>query len=166
MWDREMLKMVSSHVVTGEPLPDAIIDQMLAARTFGRGRHELRQLFLAMLSLEYFKAGENKDTVSLFQECSSKYSEGVILDTNSRMQASFGHLYGYGPSYYGYALSRSYAHDVFAAIKKQGLLDPAVGERFVTTILMPGASKDASELLVDFLGRPATSDAYIEWLKE
>jgi thimet oligopeptidase len=166
MWDREMLKMVSSHVVTGEPLPDAIIDQMLAARTFGRGRHELRQLFLAMVSLEYFKAGENKNTIALLQECSSKYSEGVILDTASGMQASFGHLYGYGPAYYGYALSRSYAHDVFAIIKKQGLLDPKVGEGFVTTVLVPGASKDAGELLVDFLGRPATSDAYIKWLKE
>ena len=166
MWDRDMLKLVSSHVATGEPLPDTLIDQMLAARAFGKGRHELRQLFLAMISLEYFKSGEHKDTVALFEACSQKYSEGVVTDTQSRMQASFGHLYGYGPLYYGYALSRSYAYDVFATIKKQGLLDPAVGQQFVNTILAPGASKDANELLIDFLGRPATSDAYIQWLKE
>ena len=55
---------------------------------------------------------------------------------------------------------------MFATIKKQGLLDPAVGQQFVNTILAPGASKDANELLIDFLGRPATSDAYIQWLKE
>jgi thimet oligopeptidase len=66
--------------------------------------------------------------------------------------------------YYGYALSRAYAHDVFEVIKQKGLLNPDIGTRFVDCILAPGASKDAEQLLSDFLGRPACSDAYIAWL--
>ncbi len=165
MWDRDMLKLVSSHYKTGEPLSDALIDQMLAAHEFGNGYHEYRQLFLAMYSLECFAPGAQKNTTQLLATVLQKYAQGVAVNENNRMHASFGHLTGYGPMYYGYALARAYAYDVFAEIKKHGLLNPEIGKHFVDCVLAPGASKDADQLLADFLGKPATSDAYIAWLK-
>jgi len=164
MWDRDMLKLVSSHYKTGEALPDQLIDRMLAAHDFGQGHHEVRQLFLALYSLELFNAGAQKDSTEIFLAVQEKLSQGVVIHPQNRMHASFGHLTGYGPMYYGYALSRAYAHDVFEVIKQKGLLDPEIGTRFVDCILAPGASKDAEQLLRDFLGRPACSDAYIAWL--
>jgi thimet oligopeptidase len=164
MWNRDMLKLVSAHYQTGQPLPDALIDQMLAANDFGTGIRELRQLFLSVYSLECFASGAQKDTTELLLRLSQKYSSGVVLNEHIRMHASFGHLDGYGPTYYGYALSRMYAHEVFSVIKKYGLLNPEIGERFVQCILKPGASKDANQLLIDFLGRPASTEAYIEWI--
>jgi thimet oligopeptidase len=164
MWDRDMLKLVSSHYTTGDPLPDVLIDRMLAAHDFGQGYQELRQLFLALYSLELFNAGAQKDSTQILLTLLEKLSQGVAVHTQNRMHASFGHLTGYGPMYYGYALSRAYAHDVFEVIKQKGLLNPDIGTRFVDCILAPGASKDAEQLLSDFLGRPACSDAYIAWL--
>jgi thimet oligopeptidase len=160
MWDRDMLRLVSSHYATGEPLPDSLIDMMLAAREFGQGYQELRQLLYARYSLECFEAGEYKDSTKLFLELAQKYSVGVAINQRTRMNASFGHLASYGPMYYGYALARAYAADVFAVIKKHGLLNSDIGQRFVEAILAPGASKDADQLLIDFLGKPATADAY------
>ncbi len=165
MRDRDILKMVSAHYITGESLPDVLIDQLLTANNYGIGWYELRQLFFTRLSLDCFAPGADKDVQKLFLELLEKYSPGIAINQNDRYYAAFDHLTFYGPTYYCYALARAYAGDMFAVIKQHGLLNPEIGKRFVDCVLAPGASKDADQLLADFLGKPATSDAYIAWLK-
>jgi thimet oligopeptidase len=77
------------------------------------------------------------------------------------MYAAFGHLVGYGPAYYGYMYTKVYAADVFAQIKKEGLLNPNVGTRYRREILEKGGSRDPNELLVNFLGRLPNQDAFM-----
>jgi thimet oligopeptidase len=167
IWDRDILKLISCHYKTGESLPDELIDKMLAAHKFESGFYCLSRLFLSRYSLDCFSTGNHKDTTQLLFALFRKHFPEIVINQNYRMQAFFRHLAlsGYGPFYYGYELSQAYAYEVFAVIKKHGLLNPEIGKRYVNCILKPGASKDASELLRDFLGRPVSADAYVAWLR-
>ena len=82
------------------------------------------------------------------------------------MQASFGHLNGYSAMYYTYMWSMVIAKDMFSAFQKAGVLDPATALRYRKTILEPGGSKDAADLVKDFLGRPYGFQSYEDWLNQ
>ena len=66
----------------------------------------------------------------------------------------------YGPRYYCYLWSGVLAEDVFEHIQKEGLLNPQAGKKYVDTILSCGGSKDASDMVRDYLGREPLSDAF------
>ena len=82
------------------------------------------------------------------------------------MPCSFGHLEGYTSGYYTYMWSLVIAKDLFSAFDKERMFDPVVADRYRDRILAPGGSKDAADLVEDFLGRPYTFDAYAAWLAE
>jgi len=166
MEDPEMLSLVSSHYQTGEKLPPEIIASLLASQNVGRGLFEAFQNFYSSFSLALYQESTPVDFDALMKKHFEESITAVAFDENNKLYAAFGHLIGYGPAYYGYSLSRAYAHDVFNHIKKHGLLDPAIGAKFVECILKPGGSKHPAQLLEDFLGRPASVDAYIADLTE
>ncbi len=70
-------------------------------------------------------------------------------------------MHGYDAGYYGYMMSNTYAADMFYSKFKGKVLDPDVGMEYRKRILEPGGSKDAMDLLVDFLGREPTIDAFL-----
>jgi thimet oligopeptidase len=80
------------------------------------------------------------------------------------MFASFGHLNGYSSGYYTYMWSLVIAKDLFSAFDPEDLFAPEVAHRYRDLVLAPGGSRDAADLVEDFLGRPYTFDAYAAWL--
>ena len=84
----------------------------------------------------------------------------VSYNSEDHMYVAFGHLTGYGAKYYGYMWSKVFALDLFYQIKKQGLFNPATGDKYVATILSHGGTKDPNDLLFDFLGRNPSVDAF------
>ena len=80
------------------------------------------------------------------------------------MYASFGHLDNYSAMYYTYMWSQVIAADMFSEFKKHGLRDREVAGRYRRTVLAPGASRPAADLVEDFLGRPYSFAAFAESL--
>ena len=158
--DREILRMVSGHYKTGEPLPDAEIDKILALKKFGCGMFVQRQAFLSRVSLDCFAAGEKKDPYELYQGLYSALRRHVHSDPDDHMYANFGHLTGYGAKYYGYLWSKVFALDMFEQIKQEGLLNPETGARYIREVIGRGGSAHPNELLRGFLGREPRSDAF------
>ena len=78
--------------------------------------------------------------------------------------ASFGHLNGYAASYYGYAWAEVFAQDMFSVFERDGVLNPEVGMRFRKEVLAPGGSREALDLVSDFLGREPNNEAFIRSL--
>ena len=67
--------------------------------------------------------------------------------------------------YYTYQWSLVIAKDLFTLFEKDGLLNEDISARYRQKILEPGGTKDAADLVEDFLGRPAQMDAYKKWLQ-
>ncbi len=161
MWEPSILKKISSHYQTGKALSDSQITKLIQCKKLDSGNMLQRQCFLSYLALNYYLEGENKNVDQLFGKLHKQTRPNTEFSPNNKMYASFGHLTGYGPSYYGYMFSLVSASDVFAQIKKEGLLNPQVGDRYRRTVLEKGGGRDPNELLMNFLGRAPNQEAFI-----
>ena len=68
---------------------------------------------------------------------------------------------GYDSGYYGYLWSEVFCYDVFQHFQSHGLMNAQVGKHYRDKILSQGKMKDAEDLLIDFLGRPASNKAFL-----
>ncbi len=164
LWDKNILKKVSRHYQTGESLPDDIIDSIVELKTFTSGSFVQRQGYLAMLSLDYHKEGEQKDLYAIMKQLHEKLRPLMAFAPEDHFYTSWGHIAssGYASKYYGYLWSNIFAFDVFSVIKKHGLLDPVIGKKYVQEILSKGGSQDPNELLRNFLGRDPSNEAFLK----
>lgn len=162
LYDRDLLKSLSSHYKTGEPLPDHLIDTLIALKQFDSGQMVLGQVRNALMSLRYHLAGQNKDTDAIRLELGEQLLPHIAPTQTTHFQANFGHLGGYSSRYYGYLWSQVFALDVFYQLRPRGLVNPATGDWFVSEILGKGGSKDPNEMLRSFLGREPKIDAFFD----
>jgi thimet oligopeptidase len=160
LWNKDIIRMISSHYSTGKPLPDHLIDTLISLKQFDSGYWVQTQVFYAIESLSYYAAGAFKDVYAIFKTLYEQLRPNIMFDPANHNYASFGHLTWYAAKYYSYLWAKVYAHDLFAEIKKEGLLNPKVGERYVRDILSKGGSQDPNELLRNFLGREPRMDAF------
>lgn len=160
LWDKQILKRVSSHYQTGQPFSDDLVDRIVQLKNFSTGYFVQRQAYLAKLALYYYNSPESVDLGKGMQELYQSIITHVVYPKDTHFYASFGHLYGYGAKYYGYLWSNVFAQDLFDTIKKQGLTDQTVGKKYITSILKPGGTQDPTDMLVAFLGRKPNSDAF------
>ena len=164
--DYDTLKTFAMHHQTGEVIPRQMVERMKAAQEFGRGIQVRHQMFYASLSLALYRRDpKGLDTTALARELQNRYSAFRFVE-GSVWEASFGHLDEYSAIYYTDMWSLVIAKDLFGEFKKKGLLDPQVSAKYRETILAPGGSAPAAELVRDFLGRDVGFSAYETWLNE
>jgi thimet oligopeptidase len=162
LYDPAILKQLSVHYITGEPLPDTLIDRICALKKFDGGNFVQSQVLYSRMSLDYYKEGATKDPHAIKMQLMGELRPYVLAVPEDHFEANFGHLVGYGAGYYGYLWSKVFALDMFEHIKKAGLLNPEIGRQYIAKILAPGGSKQPMEMLEDFLGRAPKSDAFFE----
>ena len=160
--DKDILKKVSGHYITGEPLPDDIIDTIIKLKNLTTGYFVTRQTYLSSIALSYFGAGENKQPHAIMQELYTTMMPHMAFINDNHFYSSFGHLTGYGAKYYGYLWSKVFALDLFATIKKHGLLSPEIGQKYIKEVLSKGGAQDPNELLYNFLGREPNAQAFLQ----
>jgi len=168
--DKDILKKVSGHYLTGEPLPDEIIDTIINLKNLTTGYFVTRQAYLSSMALSCFglssaKASgekENKDPYVIMKELYTTMLPYIEFNNNNHFYASFGHLTGYGAKYYGYLWSKVFALDMFATIKKYGLLNPEIGQKYIDEVLSKGGAQNPNELLYNFLGREPNAQAFLQ----
>src|SRR3954452_5314780 len=160
-WDADVLRTFATNAA-GEPIPADLVERMRAADDFGKGYHARTQMFYAAMSY-WFHTDRPSDLTAAMRELQARYSPFPYID-GTHMFASFGHLSGYSSAYYTYMWSLVIAKDLFSAFDPDDLFDTSVAGRYRDRVLAPGGSRDAADLVADFLGRPYTFDAYAAWL--
>ncbi|MBP5617259.1 MAG: Zn-dependent oligopeptidase [Elusimicrobiaceae bacterium] len=160
-WNPTVLKKISKHYKTGQPLPDELIARMLAAKNFGNGSMYLRQNFFAQYDMTLHTADKTPDTTKLYFDLNKKIRGGSPTK-NTIPQASFGHIMGgYDAGYYGYLWSEVIAEDFFSEFEKHGIFNPEIGLKFRREILEKGGSEDEQKLVENFLGRPVNNEPFL-----
>lgn len=161
-WDPQVLKKISKHYKTGEPLPDDLIQRMIAAKNFGSGGTYLRQDFFAQYDMTLHTAKATPDSTKLYFDLTKKI-RGLPLTKGTLPQASFGHIMGgYDAGYYGYLWSEVIAEDFFGEFKKNGIFNPETGLKFRREILEKGGTLDEEKMVENFLGRPAKIEPFLQ----
>lgn len=163
VYDKQVLKLMQEVCPSCKPVPDAMVDQAVAAKHYGKGGQFGRQHLFASYDIALHQSAR-PEPLPLWARMEGATPLGHVPGT--MFPAGFAHIAGgYGAGYYGYLWSLVVAMDLrtaFAADK----LSPDVGRRYRELVLGQGAQKPAPELVKDFLGRESNSQAFFEYLKK
>lgn len=156
-WEPEALGIISGHYETGEPLPQSLLDNMLAARNFQSAMQMVRQLEFSLFDMQLhseFDSEKGADIAGVLHQVRERVSVRMPPDYN-RFQHSFGHIFagGYAAGYYSYKWAEVLSADAFAKFEENGIFDEATGREFLHAILERGGSQPAAELFKEFRGR-------------
>ena len=152
-WNPQVLKKISKHYKTGEPLPDEMIEKMIAAKNFGAAGTYLRQDFFAQYDMMLHTKNKTPDTTKTYFSLTKKI-RGLPLTKGTYPQAAFGHIMGgYDAGYYGYLWSEVIAEDFFNEFEKNGIFNPDMGRKFRREILEKGGTVEEEQMVQNFLGR-------------
>jgi oligopeptidase A len=156
-WERESLALISGHHETGEPLPDELLEKLLAARNFQSAMMLARQLEFSLfdfrLHRDWGTAGISS-VQALLDEVRDQVAV-VMPPAFNRFQNGFSHIFagGYAAGYYSYKWAEVLSADAFSRFEEEGIFNRATGDDFRCNILEAGGSRDPMELFVAFRGR-------------
>jgi len=164
-WEPEALAMISGHYQSGEPLPQVLLEKMLAAKNFQSAMFTVRQLEFALfdLLLHSRPEGANAEEIRRVINDVRDQVSVVPVSPDNRFQNSFSHIFagGYAAGYYSYKWAEVLSADAFSLFEENGIFDPATGQKFLHTILEQGGSRDPQDLFTEFRGRGPKIDALL-----
>lgn len=167
-WEEEALAFISGHYETGEPLPKAMLDKMLAAKNFQSAMFILRQLEFGLFDFTLhtnYDPEEGPKVLETLAEVKTKVSVLPSLAWN-RFSHSFSHIFagGYSAGYYSYLWAEVLSSDAFSRFEEEGIFNPETGRSFLNNILEMGGSEEPMELFKRFRGRQPQIDALLRHL--
>lgn len=157
MAEPEVLKKFARHWQTDEPLPDALLAKLQAARQFGQGYETLRYTASAVVDMAaHALPAAPGDVVAFERETLQKWGLPAEVGINHRL-THFQHLFssaGYAAGYYVYLWAEVLDCDAFDAFVEAGnVFDPAVAARLRECIYSAGNSREPGEAFRAFRGR-------------
>jgi oligopeptidase A len=169
-WEWDVLKHMTAHVDTGEPLPRALFDRMLAAKNFQSGLQTLRQIEFASFDMHLhddFDPSGDRSAQDLIEDIRKKVAV-IVPPAYNRFPNTFSHIFagGYAAGYYSYKWAEVLSADAYALFEDEaegygGVLNPEAGHRFWSEILAQGGARPALESFKAFRGREPTIDALL-----
>ena len=154
-----------SAALPDRPLPRELFDKMLAAKNFQSGLQFVRQLEFALFDMHLHQDHDPAGSVTPLQLLERVRKQVAVLfpPPYNRFPNNFSHVFagGYAAGYYSYKWAEVLSADAYGLFEELGVLNPEVGERFLTEILSVGGSRTALESFVAFRGREPTIDALL-----
>jgi peptidyl-dipeptidase Dcp len=162
----EVLRRFARHCETGAPMPEDLIERVLAARRFNQGFATVEYLASALVDLEYHLVERAEGIDPTAFEADVLKMIGMPGEIAMRHRSPhFQHVFsggGYAAGYYSYMWSEVLDADAFEAFREAGdAFDPATAARLRDDILSVGNSRDPGDAYTAFRGRLPTPDALL-----
>ena len=163
--EKEFLRTFAFHYQTGEPMPDELIDKVIASRNYGAATACLRQVSFGLLDMAYYTQKEEfTEDIIPFEK---KAWAPAIIDEqrmDTCMTVQFSHIMagGYAAGYYSYKWAEVLDADAFSVFKKEGIFNQATAQHFRDNILSRGGTEHPMTLYKRFRGQEPTIDALKE----
>jgi oligopeptidase A len=164
-WNPESLALIASHHETGEPLPDDLLQKLLAAKNFQSGMAMVRQIEFSLFDFRLhaeFTPDAPTNPLDMHRKVRSEIAVIEAPEFN-RFPNSFSHIFagGYAAGYYSYKWAEVLAADAFSLFEENGIFDQETGKAFLHNILEKGGSQEPMELFKAFRGREPEVDALL-----
>jgi peptidyl-dipeptidase Dcp len=162
---KEILTRFARHYQTGEPMPEALMAKMDAARTFNQGFESVAFLGSAIVDMDYHTLESAVDFDPSAFEASRLEAIGMLPEVGMRHRSThFGHIFsgGYSAGYYSYLWSEVMDADAFQAFKDTGnVFDPATAARLKQFVYSGGGLRPEDEAYIAFRGRLPTVEGLL-----
>jgi peptidyl-dipeptidase Dcp len=163
----ELLRRFARHYQSGEPIPEDLLQRLVAARTFNQGQATVEYVASALIDLDiHLRPGTDEafDIVDFEQAVLARIGMPAEIVMRHR-PVHFQHIFagsGYAAAYYSYLWSEVLDADAFAAFEEVGdVFDPATAKKLHDHVYAAGGSRDPAELYTAFRGRLPTPEGLL-----
>ncbi|OJH85379.1 oligopeptidase A [Serratia marcescens] len=164
-WEPEALAFISGHYQSGEPLPKAMLDKLLAANNYQAALFILRQLEFGLFDFRmHFEYSPEKGAQILPTLAEVKKMVAVVPSPSwGRFPHAFSHIFagGYAAGYYSYLWAEVLSADAYSRFEEEGIFNAETGKSFLDNILSRGGSEEPMALFKRFRGREPQLDAML-----
>ncbi|MDP1603527.1 MAG: M3 family metallopeptidase [Legionella sp.] len=164
-WEESALQLLTSHVETGQALPQDLYEKLLASKNFQSAMAMMRQLEFSLFDFRVHQEfnADNPNLVTNILNDVRRETSVVPKTPYNRFQNSFSHIFagGYGAGYYSYKWAEVLSSDAYARFEDEGIFNPQTGRDFLRCVLEVGGGKKAADAFVAFRSRPACVDALL-----
>ncbi|MFB9137350.1 oligopeptidase A [Vibrio olivae] len=164
-WEEEALAFISGHYQTGEPLPKAMLDKMLAAKNFQSAMFILRQLEFGLFDFTLHTEYDPEVGARVLETLAEVKAKVAVLPSLewTRFSHGFSHIFagGYSAGYYSYLWAEVLSCDAYSRFEEEGIFNSETGQSFLNNILEMGGSEEPMELFKRFRGREPQIDALL-----
>ena len=163
-WDWTVVEKLTSHVETGQPIPKALYEKLLAAKNFQSAMAMVRQLEFGLFDmLLHTQFDPQTDTIQGLLKAVRKEVAVTDQPDYNRFPNSFSHIFagGYAAGYYSYKWAEVLSSDAFSLFEETGVLNPETGKKWLDEVLAVGSSRPAMDSFVAFRGRKPKIDALL-----
>jgi peptidyl-dipeptidase Dcp len=167
----QVLRQFARHYQTGEPMPEDLLQRLIAARNFNKGFGTVEYISSAIVDLDFHSLSSESD-IAAAADVDGFEREDLARIANPQEIAMrhrpphFAHIFsggGYASAYYSYMWSEVLDADAFAAFEETGdIFDPATAKRLHDTIYSAGGSQDPADAYKAFRGRLPSADALLK----
>ncbi len=164
-WEREGLDLMSAHIDSGEPLPDALFESLKNSRGFQSAMMMVRQIEFALMDFELHSFYSEQDKEDILDLAKRIRDEVAVVQPPeyARQLHSFSHIFagGYAAGYFSYKWAEVLSADAFSLFEETGILNAETGAKFKNSILAAGGSIDPMVLFKNFRGREPQIEALL-----
>ncbi len=165
-WEPDALAFISGHYETGEPLPQDLLEKMLAAKNYNAAMFILRQLEFGLFDFRLHAEYDPAKGARLLETLQEVKKEVAVVPSPSwgRFPHAFSHIFagGYAAGYYSYLWADVLAADAYSRFEEEGIFNRETGQSFLDNILSRGGSEEPMTLFTRFRGREPALDAMLE----
>ena len=164
-WEWDVLRHMTAHVDSGEQLPRALFDKMVAAKNFQAGMQTVRQIEFSLFDMRLHSSFDPAGKQTALDVLEQVRDEVAVLRPPkwNRFPNSFSHIFagGYAAGYYSYKWAEVLSADAYSLFEELGVLSAEAGSRFKNEVLAQGGARPAMESFVAFRGREPSMDALL-----
>lgn len=161
--EKEFLDGFARHYQTGEPMPQELINKIIASSQYGAAYSCMRQLNFGFLDMAWHTITDSVTDPVKFEYEALKPVEIFPPVDGCLISPQFSHIFsgGYAAGYYSYKWAEVLDADAFAAFKAKGIFDQATAKSFKDNILSKGGTENPMVLYKRFRGQEPTIDALL-----
>ncbi|CAH9053818.1 Oligopeptidase A [Pseudoalteromonas holothuriae] len=164
-YEEEALGFISGHYETGEPLPKALLDKLLAAKNYQSAMHMLRQIEFSLFDFHIHADYQGDEGCNIQSTLDAVRAKTAVIQAPkfNRFQHGFSHIFagGYSAGYYSYKWAEVLSADAFSKFEEDGIFNEQTGRAFMENILEKGGSEAPMVLFTRFRGREPKVDALL-----